>query len=181
MRRGRSPQRRLVWPVFATRFRRTAYTSPSSQPKPRKGLESITVCKGDRRPLNRGHAKVSEEDCLEAVKQNAYSLLDDFGFEIRDVSKTRSDILYDFSGLPEFNDSSTIVERLISSGISAEEAENVFNLMLWYGIIGVVKHDDTPMFIYDVQYKMNRMQAEMRSKNYTDNFQFNKAVFPALL
>lgn len=130
--------------------------------------------------LNRGHAKVSEHDCVEAVKQNAFSLIDDFGFEIRDVSQSRYDILYDLAGLDIVNKSGAIVDRLVASGLEREAAENVFQLMLWYGVIGIRRHDGSDMFIYDVQYKMNRLQAEMRASDFDDIYVFNAAIYPAL-
>jgi hypothetical protein len=36
--------------------------------------------------INRGHEKVLEDDCLDAVRQHSNSILNDFAYEIRDVS-----------------------------------------------------------------------------------------------
>ena len=50
--------------------------------------------------INRGHHNVTEADCVEAVRQYGYSLLDDFGYEIRDVSGITADLVYAFVGAP---------------------------------------------------------------------------------
>ncbi|MEA2793404.1 MAG: hypothetical protein QOI87_784, partial [Bradyrhizobium sp.] len=48
--------------------------------------------------INRGHTLVTEEDCRDAVRQHANILVDDFGYEIRDVSGISADVLYSLIG-----------------------------------------------------------------------------------
>ena len=44
--------------------------------------------------INRGHKKVNGEDCADAVLRHSYSILNDFGFEIRDVSHVSENIIH---------------------------------------------------------------------------------------
>jgi hypothetical protein len=130
--------------------------------------------------VNRGHAFVQEDDCQEAVRQHAHALLDDFGFEIRDVSKISFDVLYAFVGAPNVLTSTDIIEKLMAFGLEAESAETAFHLMLWYGVIGVESTGRGTTYIYDVEYKMRRLQAAMKRHDYEDRFRIHPALYAAL-
>ena len=130
--------------------------------------------------INRGHGQVLEQDCIDAVRQYAYSLMDDFGYEIRDVSGITADIMYAFVGSPQTMGSEAIVNLLVASGIDKKDAEHAFSLMIWYGGLGVRRSDDSDIYIYDVEYKMKRMEAEMRRPDSTGLFTINPALYAAL-
>lgn len=130
--------------------------------------------------INRGHTVVEEVDCFEAVKQHAYSLLDDFGFEIKDVSGIDEGILYGLVGCDQIISGENIVSRLIQSGLEQEKAENTLQLMLWYGLLGVVGRREEAIFIYDVEYKFKLLQAEMRQPEFKDFYKVHSALHIAL-
>jgi len=113
--------------------------------------------------INRGHSKVTADDCSDAVKQHSYYLVDDFGYEIRDVSGLPADILYSLVGIETRVRKETIIERFIEFGIEPDRLEDAFNLMLWYGVIGIVNKANQDRFIYDVEYNMKRILAEIRN------------------
>ena len=46
--------------------------------------------------INRGHGRVEQDDCVDAVRQHSHYLIADFGYEIRDVFGLDSNILYVF-------------------------------------------------------------------------------------
>jgi hypothetical protein len=130
--------------------------------------------------VNRGHSLVSEDDCREAVRQDAHALLDDFGYEIRDVSKISSDVLYAFVGCSQSMTSTDIISRLEKFGLDQDSAENAFRLMLWYGALGVQSRSRGVIYIYDVEYKMRRLEAEMKRADYEDRYFVHPALYAAL-
>jgi hypothetical protein len=111
--------------------------------------------------INRAHTRVEVEDCEDAVKQHSFYLIDDFGFEIRDVSGIDAAILYAFVGATELLTKEEIFEAFRGRGLKDEELENGLRLMLWYGVFGIAARDGTPRFIYDYEYNMKRLEAEI--------------------
>jgi hypothetical protein len=130
--------------------------------------------------VNRGHVSVDEDDCKEAVRQHAHALLDDFGFEIRDVSRISADVLYALVGCPQVLSSGEIVTKLRDFGLEEDAAENAFRLMLWYGVLGVQSSTRGVTYIYDVEYKLRRLEAEMKRPDYEDQFCIHPALYAAL-
>jgi energy-coupling factor transporter ATP-binding protein EcfA2 len=130
--------------------------------------------------INRGHSQVSEEDCIDAVRQYAYSLIDDFGYEIRDVSGFSAELMYAFVGSPQTMAASQIKELIKAAKVADDDVENAFTLMLWYGGLGVRRSDGSDIYIYDVEYKMKRIEAEMRRPDSVGLFTVNPALYVAL-
>lgn len=130
--------------------------------------------------VNRGNAKVDEADCIDAVRQHANYLVDDFGYEIRDASGLSSDILYALIGLEKLTTKSDIVERFKNAGIPGEKLEEAFRLMLWYGVVGLKVAGGHDRYIYDYDYNMKRLEAEVRSAGPNAKFVANDAIHVGL-
>src|SRR5665811_1811740 len=62
--------------------------------------------------INRGHQRVEEADFIDAVRQHANYLVDDFGYEIRDASGLPEDLLYCLVGIKKLQTKEEIVSRL---------------------------------------------------------------------
>lgn len=112
--------------------------------------------------INRGHQKVEEEDCRDAVRQHSSYLVDDFGYEIRDVSGLSAEILYAFIGVTELLTRDEVSQCFRDFGLSNDVLDEAFKLMLWYGVLGVVSNGGKQQFIYDYEYRMKRLEAEIR-------------------
>lgn len=145
--------------------------------RPRFLIQLIELAVGNA--VNRGHDQVNDEDCIEAVLQNSYALLDDFGFELRDVSGLDAEVLYYFVGCPQTLSREKITEYLLGGGLEEKDAEEAIRLMLWYGLIGV-KRGDNVIYIYDVGYNQKRLNAEIRLNSRQSEYYFNPAIYPAL-
>ncbi|WP_373474635.1 P-loop ATPase, Sll1717 family [Sphingorhabdus sp.] len=130
--------------------------------------------------VNRGHAKVDETDCIDAVRQHSLYLVDDFGYEIRDVSGLSAELLYSLVGVEKIMEESQFLSRFIHDGMNAEEAEKAFSLMLWYGVIGIHDRNGNERFIYDYEYNMKRLEAERRLLGDEAKYVTNAALHVAL-
>jgi hypothetical protein len=109
--------------------------------------------------INRGHGFITSEDVREGARQMSLYLVSDFAYEMRDIAGTPEDIFYSFIGSPEFlsqKDVRTIIDPLNVSLAS----DNVFELLLWYGFLGIINSQDQPVFIYDRAYDFRRLEAE---------------------
>ena len=131
--------------------------------------------------INRDHKRVQVEDCMDAVRQHSNSILNDFGYEIRDVSGASEQVLHSLAGSTEYVTRGEIIERFVKAKVIApESAEKLFDYMLWYGVLGVVNMNNVACFIYDFDYNMNRLQAEISSQSDEPLFAFNLALHVAL-
>jgi hypothetical protein len=131
--------------------------------------------------INRGHEKVSEEDCKDAVIQHSNSILNDFGYEIRDVSGASEKVLHSLVGTTEYVTKAEVLERFERANIiDPKDGEKLFQYMLWYGVLGVVNQNNVECYIYDFEYNMNRLQAEVDTQKEEPLFVFNPALHVAL-
>ena len=130
--------------------------------------------------INRGHHVVDEQDCIDAVRQHSLYLIDDFGFEIQDVSGIASDILYSLVGAEKAHFKQDFVQKFVEFGLSLEDAERAFSLMMWYGVIGLKGNDDRDRYIYDFEYNAKRLEAEAKLLGDLALFVTNPALHVAL-
>lgn len=130
--------------------------------------------------INRGHEQVQDVDCVDAVRQHSLYLINDFGYEIRDVSGLPSDILYALVGTSQLLTRSEVIERFRRYGVAEMELENAFRLMLWYGVLGVALGTGAEHFIYDYDYDMQRLEAEIRNFSEEVLYVTNSALHVAL-
>ncbi|MCP1844499.1 hypothetical protein ACVIHI_002580 [Bradyrhizobium sp. USDA 4524] len=110
--------------------------------------------------INRGHSLVSEDDCRDAVRQHANILVDDFGYEIRDVSGISADVLYSLIGATKSITRSEVLQRFAAVGIPKEDLDRAFDLMIWYGVLGITVNG-REKYIYDYDYNEKRVAAEI--------------------
>lgn len=130
--------------------------------------------------INRGRTKVNEEDCIDAVRQHSLYLIDDFGYEIRDVSGLSSDLLYSLVGSERSLSKDEYITKFSDFGLNKEESNSAFSLMMWYGIIGIKGRDGRDRFIYDYDYNMKRLEAESKVLGEPERYVTNPALHVAL-
>lgn len=130
--------------------------------------------------VNRGHERVDQSDCVDAVRQHSLYLVDDFGYEIRDVSGLSAEILYSLVGVDRTMKKAQFLERFASEGMTEEEAANAFRLMMWYGVVGIQNKDGQDRFIYDYEYNMKRLEAEAKQLGAAAEYVTNAALHVAL-
>ncbi len=131
--------------------------------------------------INRGHARVEAEDCVAAVKQHSLYLVNDFGYEIRDVSNLPSDILYSLVGITSLLTREEVIDRFRKVNIDETVLGKAFDLMLWYGVVGVVSPNGSEHFIYDYDYDIQRLDAEIRNGGSDILYVANPALHVALV
>jgi hypothetical protein len=130
--------------------------------------------------INRGHVAVQQDDCVDAVRQHSLYLINDFGYEIRDVSGLPSEILYSLVGVTKFLTKAEVVERFRKFGVEESSLETAFRLMLWYGVVGVANSTGSEHYIYDYDYDIQRLDAEIRNSPDEVLFIANPALHVAL-
>jgi hypothetical protein len=131
--------------------------------------------------INRGHDKVLEEDCIDAVREHSYSILNDFAYEIRDVSGASEKVMDSLVGTTSYITKSEVLDRFERANIiDPKDGDKLFEYMLWYGVLGVVNENNIECYIYDFNYNMNRLVAEAVTQKEEPLYVFNPALHVAL-
>lgn len=128
--------------------------------------------------INRGHVQMSEDDCRDAVRQHANILVDDFGYEIRDVSGISADVLYALIGATKVITRDDVLQRFQKIGIPSEDLDRAFDLMIWYGVLGILVNGKEK-YVYDYDYNVKRLTAEIAMSG-TGTFVINEAFHVVL-
>lgn len=129
--------------------------------------------------INRGHGFVTPDDVLEGTRQMSLYLVSDFAYEMRDLAGTPEDIFYSFIG------SGSILSQRAVEGILEPlnlhlQPDEMIELLLWYGFLGVIDEQGHPVFIYDRAYDFRRLEAERGSVAESVQYAINPAFLLGL-
>lgn len=145
--------------------------------RPRFLLNLISQCKSFA--INLNHDRILENDIEKGLIAYSTDLLADVGYEIHDVENKVDDILYAFIGSNTSLNKADILKTLEDYGVRNEHINKVFDLLLWYGFLGITVEDE-PRYIYHFNYSMKLMLG-MIKKIRNDIFVVNPAFWPALM
>jgi len=124
---------------------------------------------------------VLEEDCIDAVREHSYSILNDFAYEIRDVSGASEKVMDSMVGTTNYVTKGEVLDRFERAKvIDPQDSEKLFQYMLWYGVLGVINQNNVECYIYDFNYDVNRLVAEAVMQNDEPLYVFNPALHVAL-
>src|SRR5690606_28350397 len=103
--------------------------------RPRFLLNLITHCKSFA--INLNHEVIGESDIEKGLSAYASDLLRDIGFELRDVASESENVLYSFIGCKSELSESEVLALIVQGGEINEITHKLFNLLLWYGFLGL--------------------------------------------
>ncbi|GED21623.1 nucleoside 2-deoxyribosyltransferase [Halomonas halmophila] len=170
-----------LWPrVFVSHYtgeESSQYLIDRSLMRPRFLLNLINQCKSFA--INLNHERVLEEDVRKGLAAYSTDLLTDIGYEMNDVESGSDDILYAFIGSRSVVTKDDISRILGDFGVGQNFIDDVFELLLWYGFIGLII-DDEPKYIYDFNYSMKLMYGMIKNKGEL-NYLINPAFWPGLM
>ena len=116
--------------------------------------------------INRGHANLTLSDINDALEQHSLYLVSYFGYEVRDISSLDEQLFFRFIGLGDVlteGEVKAVIERATPGALP----DHIIHLLMWYGFLGIPDGEAKPVFIYDRQYDIKRLEAE-RLKQGTD-------------
>jgi hypothetical protein len=170
-----------LWPkIFVSHFAgedSSQYLIDRSLMRPRFLLNLISQCKSFA--INLNHDRVLQEDIEKGLTAYSTDLLTDIGYEINDVENNVDDILYAFIGSKSLLKKCDVFQTLGNFGVDEDCFDKIFELLLWYGFIGLVVNEE-PKYIYNFNYSMKLMSGMIKNKGDID-YQINPAFWPALM
>jgi nucleoside 2-deoxyribosyltransferase len=146
--------------------------------RPRSLIDFLQYCRSHA--LNLGHAKIESDDILKGEESYSSELVANIGFEIRDVFPEAGDVLYEFIGAAQRLSRDAVTKHLFSAGIDATQHDQLIDLLLWYGFLGIVRESGEIAYIYTVSYDRRRLKALMKKDPGNDVFFVNPAFWVGL-
>jgi hypothetical protein len=124
--------------------------------RPRALLDLVGHCRSVA--INLRHQRIEREDFEKGLQAFSTDLLSEINLEIRDILPEAENVVYQFIGEKASLPASEL--NVILDKVSASEPQwDAFaELLLWYGILGVVRLDGDVSYIYSVNYDMARLR-----------------------
>jgi hypothetical protein len=132
--------------------------------------ESINVA------INRNHEKVTGADILQAEQSCSEDLLVDVNFELKDVNPNYADAPYAFIGSKVVLSMAEVKQLLDEVKIPPDKLEDVVELLLWFGFLGIYVSADDTRYSYQYQHDIKRMQKDSAQSPYCIHPGFHKAL-----
>lgn len=155
------------------------YLIDRSLMRPRSLLDLISHCRGYAVSL--GHERIDKDDIVKGMAAFSDDLLAEINLEIRDVYPSAGDVLYAFLGSASRFDRGELVNRLTTHGAAERDVEDLTQMLIWFGFLGLVWTTGEPRFIYSFHYNMKVMRgAHDQLVRSGITYVINPAFAPAL-
>jgi hypothetical protein len=155
----------VIWPTIADPYIGTlesfAYMVQRTLMRPRDLLALLQRSVGVA--INRGHARIEQEDLLKAEESYSEDMLLNTAFELRDINPKMMDVLYLFGSRSAVL-SKTEVDSILSEACADEnELDELSELLVWFGFLGISEHgSDVSVFAYQVRYNLEKLLTPIR-------------------
>jgi len=150
--------------------------------RPRGLIDLLNHCKAFA--VNLRHEKILVGDIEKGLRAFSNDLLSEVGFEIRDVMPGAGDVLYAFINTSTRLSDVSLKHILADGGIAASDSRAVIDLLLWYGVLGVIgEKGEEPIYIYSVNYEMPLLRTllgRVLKEETAVAYSVNPAFIPAL-
>jgi hypothetical protein len=136
------------------------YLIERSLMRPRALLNLFTYCRSHA--VNLGHSKIEKEDIIKGVKAYSTELVYDISLEMRDVLPDAEDVLYGFIESPAEISEQVLRDILGTSDLPVDKFDDVIELLLWFGVVGVLRERNEVTYIHNVNYDMHMLKGIAR-------------------
>jgi hypothetical protein len=128
--------------------------------RPRALIDLINHCRSCA--VNLGHQRIEQDDVRKGWALFSTDLVFEIGLEIRDVFPEVEDVLYAFIDAPSRFPEKMLREMLTSVGVRAEIQARLIDILLWYGVLGLVSVDGEVEYIHSLNYDVRLMRGKLR-------------------
>lgn len=128
--------------------------------RPRSLIDLFRFCRSHA--VNLGHKRIEIEDIEKGEEQYSTQLVNDIYYEIQDVYPPAKESLYELIECPAELDKPNLDSIITEISPDVTIKEEIFNLLLWYGVIGFRRLSGEPTYIYSVRYDMKRLKTLLR-------------------
>lgn len=155
------------------------YLIDRSLMRPRCLIELLSHCRGFA--VNLRHEIIQEDDIENGLKAYSNDLLSDISLEVRDVLSSAKDVVYGFIGVPVAFNHDKLKQLIFSTGATEDKFEPIFDILLWFGFLGIIDTNGEAAYIYTYTYDMKLFRAAIRKLEQEGlAYQVNPAFWAAL-
>lgn len=148
--------------------------------RPRALIDLINHCRSYA--VNFRHNRIEQSDIIKGLSEFSIDLVTEINLEIRDVMPDADDLLYHFIGIETNITYDNLMSLLLKEGRAKDRLEDMLNVLIWHGVLGLLWPDGRIEYIYHAKYNMRLFRAQMeRLRGSGLVFQINPAFWPALL
>jgi hypothetical protein len=155
------------------------YLIDRSLMRPRYLINLIDYCKSSA--VNLRNERITSSDIEKGLAAFSADLVTDINYEIRDVNPETPDLLHAFIRADASMPRIALEKVLAAHGVSQTRLQEVIDLLLWYGFLGVAVDGAEPRYIYGINYSFPLLKAlegngDLGSHWYTVNPAFHPAL-----
>ena len=92
------------------------------------------------------------------------SLVNQISLELQDVFHGGEEGLFALIEAPRLLDDQQLRERIGRTNVPADKHTDLIQLLLWYGVIGILRHTGEETYIYSVNYEMKILSALINNR-----------------
>ncbi len=130
--------------------------------------------------INLRHGRIEEEDITKGLKTYAQDLIIEVDRELADIYPKARKLIYEFAEETTEYTEEELLTLLQCTGLDAGQATKVVDFLLYFGVIGVQRASNDPIFIYDVNYDIEMLRVKVKKWAHTTRYIVNPALWPAL-
>jgi len=134
--------------------------------RPRALLDLLGHCRGHA--INLGHEKIEEVDFIQGESAYSTDLVNQISLELEDVFPGGEEGLFALIEAPSLLDNLQLSERIARTRVPPEQHDDLVRLLLWYGVIGVLRKSGEETYIYNVNYEMKILSALISKRPATE-------------
>ena len=154
------------------------YMIERSLMRPRNLLKIFKHCLSYAIKLD--HERIEIDDISRGLRAYSQDLLIDVDRELSDVLPTAKGIIYEFVDEQYEFSYEELITLMACVDIESLDAEKVINFMLYYGVLGIQKAQNEPIYIYDVNYDSELLTARIRKWGTSIKYVINPGLRSAL-
>ncbi|GAB3165753.1 hypothetical protein GCM10027291_09700 [Telluribacter humicola] len=145
--------------------------------RPRFLINLINQCKSYA--INLNHKRIEKEDIKKGLSFFSTDILTDISYELQDIRPETENILYNFIACKSEISSKTLLK--IVSDFDSGNTQEIIDLLLWYGFLGIKINQGETKYIYHFNYNMQILSGFINRKNSDIVYCINPAFWPSLM
>lgn len=149
--------------------------------RPRFLINLINHCKSFA--VNLKHEKIQAVDISKGLSAYSNDVISDISYEIRDVYPGAEDIIYEFIGADKTLSEDHLIEVIGKRINESDRVEEVINILIWHGFLGIHNDNKDPIYIFNSNYNMKIISSLTEKKRADKDLAYviNPAFWPALI
>ena len=130
--------------------------------------------------INSSHERIEADDIARGLRTYAQDLVIEVDRELSDVFPRAKKLIYEFREESAEFSHDELLTLIQCSGLDEVSAKRVVSFLVYYGVLGVRRSREEPVYIYDVNYDIEMINVQVRKWGGSTKYVVNPALWPAL-